>query len=123
MNYQKKWQRTRSRSGVSYGFQYPVQMRFNELMTGARQDVVCKIFGENLDTLALYANKLGKIVNTVEGTSDLYIETVTGMPQVVIDYNRAAIAQYGLNIQDINRIVNTALQDKAPVSYTKAKTI
>ncbi|MFV8352982.1 CusA/CzcA family heavy metal efflux RND transporter [Flavobacterium sp. XS2P14] len=94
--------------GVSYGFQYPVQMRFNELMTGARQDVVCKIFGENLDTLALYANKLGKIVNTVEGTSDLYIESVTGMPQVVIDYNRAAIAQYGLNIQDINRIVNTA---------------
>ena len=94
--------------GVSYGFQYPVQMRFNELMTGARQDVVCKIFGENLDTLALYANKLGKVVNTVEGTSDLYIETVTGMPQVVIDYNRAAIAQYGLNIQDINRIVNTA---------------
>lgn len=94
--------------GVSYGFQYPVQMRFNELMTGARQDVVCKIFGENLDTLALYANKLGKIVNTVEGTSDLYIETVTGMPQVVIDYNRSTIAQYGLNIEDINRIVNTA---------------
>ncbi|MFE3867797.1 CusA/CzcA family heavy metal efflux RND transporter [Flavobacterium sp. LS2P90] len=94
--------------GVSYGFQYPVQMRFNELMTGARQDVVCKIFGENLDTLALYANKMGKIVNTVEGTSDLYIETVTGMPQIVIEYNRVAIAQYGLNIQDINRIVNTA---------------
>lgn len=94
--------------GVSYGFQFPVQMRFNELMTGARQDVVCKIFGENLDTLALYANKLGKIVNTVEGTSDLYIETVTGMPQVVIDYNRASIAQYGLNIEDINRIINTA---------------
>ncbi|TPG44109.1 CusA/CzcA family heavy metal efflux RND transporter [Flavobacterium pectinovorum] len=94
--------------GVSYGFQYPVQMRFNELMTGARQDVVCKIYGENLDTLALYANKLGKVVNTVEGTSDLYVETVTGMPQVVIDYNRAAIAQYNLNIEDINRIVNTA---------------
>jgi cobalt-zinc-cadmium resistance protein CzcA len=94
--------------GVSYGFQYPVQMRFNELMTGARQDVVCKIYGENLDTLALYATKLGKIVNTVEGTSDLYVETVTGMPQIVIDYNRPAIAQYNLNIEDINRIVNTA---------------
>ncbi|MFV8326912.1 CusA/CzcA family heavy metal efflux RND transporter [Flavobacterium sp. ZS1P14] len=94
--------------GVSYGFQYPVQMRFNELMTGARQDVVCKIFGENLDTLALYANKLGKVINTVEGTSDLYVETVTGMPQIVINYNRATIAQYGLNIEDINRIVNTA---------------
>ncbi|MFV5695785.1 CusA/CzcA family heavy metal efflux RND transporter [Flavobacterium sp. LB3P122] len=94
--------------GVSYGFQYPVQMRFNELMTGARQDVVCKIFGENLDTLALYASKLGKVINTVEGTSDLYVETVTGMPQIVINYNRATIAQYGLNIEDINRIVNTA---------------
>ena len=94
--------------GVSFGFQYPVQMRFNELMTGARQDVVCKIFGENLDTLALFANKLGKIVNTVEGTSDLYVESVTGMPQIVIDYNRPAIAQYNLNIEDINRIVNTA---------------
>jgi cobalt-zinc-cadmium resistance protein CzcA len=94
--------------GVSFGFQYPVQMRFNELMTGARQDVVCKIFGENLDTLALYANRLGKIVNTVEGTSDLYVESVTGMPQIVIDYNRPAIAQYNLNIEDINRIVNTA---------------
>ncbi len=94
--------------GVSYGFQYPVQMRFNELMTGARQDVVCKIFGENLDTLALYANKLGKIVNTVNGTSALYVEKVTGMPQIVINYNRPAIAQYNLNIEDINRIVNTA---------------
>jgi cobalt-zinc-cadmium resistance protein CzcA len=94
--------------GVSFGFQYPIQMRFNELMTGARQDVVCKIFGENLDTLALYANKLGKIVNTVEGTSDLYVETITGMPQIVIDYNRSAIAQYGLNIEDINTVVNTA---------------
>ncbi|EKT3964141.1 CusA/CzcA family heavy metal efflux RND transporter [Flavobacterium psychrophilum] len=94
--------------GVSYSFQYPVQMRFNELMTGARQDVVCKIFGENLDTLALYANKLGKIVNTVNGTSALYVEKVTGMPQIVINYNRPAIAQYNLNIEDINRIVNTA---------------
>jgi heavy metal efflux system protein len=94
--------------GVTFGFQYPVQMRFNELMTGARQDVVCKIFGENLDTLALYADKLGKIVNSVKGTSDLYIETVTGMPQVVINYNRPVIAQYNLNIEDINRIVNTA---------------
>ena len=94
--------------GVSYGFQYPVQMRFNELMTGSRQDVVCKIFGENLDTLALYANKMGEIVKTVEGTSDLYVETVTGIPQVVIEYNRSLLAQYGLNIEEINRIVNTA---------------
>ncbi|HNP32925.1 MAG TPA: CusA/CzcA family heavy metal efflux RND transporter [Flavobacterium sp.] len=94
--------------GITAGFQYPVQMRFNELMTGARQDVVCKIFGENLDTLAVYAQKLGKVVNTVEGTQNLFIEPVTGMPQVVIDYNRNTIAQYHLSIDDINKVVNTA---------------
>ena len=94
--------------GVTFGFQYPVQMRFNELMSGARQDVVCKIFGEDLDTLAMYANKVGGVVNTVKGSSGLYVEAVTGMPQIVIQYNRAAIAQYGLNISDINKVVNTA---------------
>lgn len=94
--------------GITTGFQFPVQMRFNELMTGARQDVVLKIFGENLDTLALYADKLGRIVNGVKGSQDLYVEPVTGMPQIVITYNRAAIAQYNLNIADINRVINTA---------------
>lgn len=94
--------------GVSIGFQFPVQMRFNELMTGARQDVVCKIFGENLDTLAYYARKLGDIIGTVEGSTALYVESVTGMPQVVIKYSRDAMVAYGLNIRDINNTVNAA---------------
>jgi cobalt-zinc-cadmium resistance protein CzcA len=94
--------------GVTFGFQYPVQMRFNELISGARQDVVCKIFGEDLDSLTLYANSLGNIVSKIKGASDVYVETVTGMPQIVVNYNRAAMSQYGLNIEDINRTVNTA---------------
>ncbi|HXB42951.1 MAG TPA: CusA/CzcA family heavy metal efflux RND transporter, partial [Puia sp.] len=94
--------------GVTFGFQYPVQMRFNELISGARQDVVCKIFGEDLDSLAMYANMLGSIAGKVNGASDIYIEKVTGMPQIVVNYNRDAMAQYGLNIEDINRSVNTA---------------
>ncbi len=94
--------------GLTTGFQFPVQMRFNELMTGARQDVVCKIFGENLDTLAYYANQLGGIISTVDGAKDLYVEPVTGVPQIVINYNREAIARYGLNISEINRTVNAA---------------
>lgn len=94
--------------GVTFGFQYPVAMRFNELISGARQDVVCKIFGENLDTLAYFANKLGSISNTVQGSSGLYVEAVTGMPQIVIQYNRPVIAQYGLNISDVNRTMNAA---------------
>ncbi|WP_149243112.1 CusA/CzcA family heavy metal efflux RND transporter [Dyadobacter sp. 32] len=95
--------------GITAGFQFPVQMRFNELMTGARQDVVCKIFGENLDTLALYARKLGVMVNQVEGTKNLYVEAVSGMPQITIRYNRNALAQYGLDISAVNKTVNTAL--------------
>ena len=94
--------------GITTGFQYPVQMRFNELMTGARQDVVCKIFGENMDTLAAYAVKLGHIVQSVQGTQNLYIEPVTGIQQVVITYNRALVAQYKLNIEDVNKVVNMA---------------
>ena len=94
--------------GITAGFQYPVQMRFNELMTGARQDVVCKIFGENLDTLALYANILGKKIAKIDGVHDLFIEPVTGMPQVIIEYNRAIIAQYNLTISDVNQVINTA---------------
>ena len=94
--------------GITTGFQFPVQMRFNELMTGARQDVVLKIFGEDLDTLALYAERLGKIVNSVQGSQNLFIEPVTGMPQILIEYNRATIAQYNLNISDINKVLNTA---------------
>jgi cobalt-zinc-cadmium resistance protein CzcA len=94
--------------GVNFGFQYPVVMRFNELISGAKQDVVCKIFGDNLDTLASYAERLGKICKTVEGASSVYVESVSGIPQIRVNYNRKKIAQYGLNIKDVNRTIKTA---------------
>ncbi|MBS1637170.1 MAG: CusA/CzcA family heavy metal efflux RND transporter [Bacteroidetes bacterium] len=94
--------------GITPGFQFPVQMRFNELMTGGRQDVVCKIFGENLDTLSKYAAKLGGIVKSVEGATDLYVETATGLPQIVVDYKRPVLAQYGLSVEDVNAVLQAA---------------
>ena len=99
--------------GVTYSFQYPVAMRFNELMTGARQDVVCKIFGENLDTLKVYAEKLGQISKKIEGAQNIYVEPVSGMPQIVINYKREAMSQFGLNVSDVNNIVNTAFAGQA----------
>lgn len=99
--------------GISAGFQFPVQMRFNELMTGARQDVVCKIYGDDLDSLASLAARLGSICEHIEGAKDIYVEKVTGMPQVVINYNRNIIAQYGLNVTMINDIVNMAFAGKS----------
>ena len=94
--------------GATYSFQYPVQMRFNELMTGAKQDVVCKIFGENLDTLSKYSKLLGDVAKKIDGAENIYVEPIDGLPQLIIRYKRNIIAQYGLNISDINRVVNTA---------------
>ena len=94
--------------GVTYSFQYPVAMRFNELMTGARQDVVCKIYGENLDTLKVYAEKLGAISKKINGAQNIYVEPISGMPQIVISYKREALSQFGLNVEDVNNIINTA---------------
>jgi cobalt-zinc-cadmium resistance protein CzcA len=98
--------------GVTYSFQYPVAMRFNELMTGARQDIVCKIFGENLDTLSYYANQIGNLINKLEGTQNIYVEPISGMPQIIIKINREAIANYGLKISDVNNAINTAFAGK-----------
>lgn len=94
--------------GTTFSFQYPVNMRFNELMTGARQDVVCKIFGENLDSLKIYAEQLGEISKKIQGAENIYVEPISGTPQIIISYNRVAMAHYGVNISDVNRIVNTA---------------
>lgn len=94
--------------GVTTGFQFPVQMRFNELMTGARQDVVCKVFGDDLDSLATVAAMLGDKITKIEGAKDLYVETVTGIPQWVITYNRPAIARFGASISDINATIESA---------------
>jgi cobalt-zinc-cadmium resistance protein CzcA len=105
---EKMAERVASVPGVTTGFQYPVQMRFNELMTGARQDVVCKIFGDDLDSLARYAAAIGEVIGTVDGAKDLFVETVTGIPQLVISYNREAIARYGASITDVNRSVQAA---------------
>ena len=92
--------------GVSFGFQQPIQMRFNELMTGAKQDVVVKIYGEEFNDLSNYAQKVGGIAKSIEGVQDVYVEEMTGLPQMIIKYNREAIAKYQVNIEEINRAIN-----------------
>lgn len=94
--------------GVTYGFQQPIQMRFNELISGVKQDVAIKIFGEDLDVLTDLSKEVGKIVRSVEGARDIYVEEVTGLPQIVVNINRDEVAKYGMNIEDINQVINTA---------------
>jgi len=94
--------------GVNYEFSQPLALRFNELMTGVRQDVAIKLFGEDLDVLANYAQKMAVIIGTVEGVADLKTEATKGLPQMTVNYEREKLAQYGLNIQELNTIVRTA---------------
>lgn len=99
--------------GVLFGFQQPIQMRFNELISGVRQDVAVKIFGEDLGVLAALAGQVGKISSTVDGVKDLYVEQIDGLPQIVIDINRDEVAKYGLDIETVNQTVNTAFAGQA----------
>ncbi len=94
--------------GVFFESSQPIQMRFNELMTGVRQDVAVKIFGENIDTLAALAPQVVKLVQTVEGATDPQMEQTTGLPQITITYDRARLATYGMSIADVNHTISTA---------------
>ena len=97
---------------ATFSFQQPIQMRFNELLTGAKQDVVLKIYGEDLDVLSDLASDVGKKIKSVEGVEDLYVEEITGLPQISIQFDRDKIAQYGMNVEDVNSAIETGFAGK-----------
>ncbi|WP_333802254.1 CusA/CzcA family heavy metal efflux RND transporter, partial [Sphingobacterium multivorum] len=99
--------------GVFFEKNQPIQMRFNELMTGIRQDVAVKIFGENIDSLAAYANVVAAQIQSVQGATSPQVERVSGLPQINIVYDRTRIANYGLTIQDVNDVVSTAFAGRS----------
>lgn len=94
--------------GYEYEFTQPIEMRFNELMTGVREDIAIKVFGEDLDVLADKANEISSIISDIEGIGDMRVEATTGLPQITVSYNRDKLARYGLNIADVNRLIETA---------------
>lgn len=98
--------------GVNYQFTQPIEMRFNELMTGVREDIAIKIYGDDLEVLAQKAKALAGIIQNVDGIGDLKVEATRGLPQMTIDYDREKLAQYGLNIEDLNTVVETAFAGK-----------
>jgi cobalt-zinc-cadmium resistance protein CzcA len=95
-------------AGVKFEFQQPIQMRFNELMSGTKQDVAVKIFGDDLNTLAGEAAQVEKLIQNINGVQDINVEKVTGLAQIQITYNRNRLAQYGLSIEDVNRVLRAA---------------
>ena len=99
--------------GVFFEKNQPIQMRFNELMTGIRQDVAVKIFGEDLDSLSVYANKVSGVIQGVDGVTVPQVERVSGLPQINVEYDRTRLANYGINVEDVNNVVSTAFAGKS----------
>lgn len=98
---------------ASFEFTQPIQLRFNELMTGVKTDVAVKIYGEDLDELFDRANEAASLISGIPGASDIKVEQITGLPQYVIRYDRARIARYGINISDLNDLVRTSFAGKS----------
>src|SRR5690606_25284248 len=93
---------------VNFEFSQPIEMRFNELISGVREDVAIKLYGEDLQVLADKAAEMGRIISSVRGVGDMMVEATTGMPQMTIIYERDKLAQYGLNVNDISKVIETS---------------
>ena len=94
--------------GAEFNFSQPIQLRFNELMTGAKADIAIKLYGEDMDELYARAKECASYIEKVPGASDVIVEQAIGLPQLVVKYNRTKIARYGININDLNTIIRTA---------------
>lgn len=98
--------------GVNYEFSQPIEMRFNELLTGVREDLAIKIYGENLNVLAEKAKEVQSLIGKIKGVADMRVEATKGLPQITIDYNRTQLAKYGVSITDINTMIETSFSGK-----------
>ena len=108
--------------GANIEISQPIQMRFNELMTGSRSDIAIKIFGDDLEILDTKAKELIAKVNNIEGIGDLKADKVTGLPQITVKYDYNKIALYGLNITDINQIIRSSFAgESAGKIYEESK--
>ncbi|WP_289658730.1 efflux RND transporter permease subunit [Flavobacterium panacagri] len=108
--------------GANIEISQPIQMRFNELMTGSRSDIAIKIFGDDLEILDAKATELISKIKGIDGIGDLKADKVTGLPQITVKYDYDKIALYGLNISDINQIIRSSFAgESAGKIYDESK--
>ncbi|OBX26143.1 cobalt-zinc-cadmium resistance protein CzcA [Gelidibacter algens] len=108
--------------GVNFVFTQPVELRFNELLTGVREDVAIKLYGEDLGVLAEKIEEIAAVIRTVPGAADLNVEATSGLPQMTVVYNRAKMAQYGVTVDKLNDYVSAAFAgEKAGVIFEGEK--
>ena len=93
--------------GVNTEFSQPIQLRFNELISGVKSDVAIKIFGEDIEMLVSKGEETLKLIQGIEGVTDAKAERVSGLPQITVRYNKDKLALYGLNVGDLNKVIRT----------------
>jgi cobalt-zinc-cadmium resistance protein CzcA len=98
--------------GQSYGFSQPIELRFNELISGVKADLAVKIFGEDLGTLNRLAGQIRNVMTAVPGAADVNAEQVSGLPSLEMEIDRQAIARYAVNVSDVLNLIETAIGGK-----------
>jgi cobalt-zinc-cadmium resistance protein CzcA len=106
-------QRVAQVPGNKYEFTQPIQMRFNELIAGVRTDVAVKVFGDDVEILQRTGQRIAELLQRVPGAADVRLEQVTGLPILTIEMNRATMARYGLNVADVQEVVEIAIGGKS----------
>jgi heavy metal efflux system protein len=97
---------------AAFSFSQPIELRVSELISGVRSDIAIKLFGDDLGTLKKMADRIGAVVSKVPGAEDVKVEATSGLPQLQIKPDRAAIARYGINVEDVNSLVESIVAGK-----------
>ncbi len=95
-----------------FSFSQPIELRVSELISGVRSDVAIKLFGDDLETLKRQGDQIAKVVGEIRGAEDVKVEQIAGLPQLQIKPDRAAIARYGINVEDVNNLVESVVAGK-----------
>jgi heavy metal efflux system protein len=103
--------------GISFGFSQPIQCRIDELVAGTRAQLIVKLFGEDLDVLQGKSSEIAKVLGSVRGGTDLNTEKVSGQPYLTITVDRGKIARYGLNISDVQKVIEIAVAGKSASTF------
>jgi cobalt-zinc-cadmium resistance protein CzcA len=100
-------------AGITFGFSQPIQCRIDELLAGTRAQLILKLFGEDIGVLSEKSAEIAKVLSTIKGGTDLAAEKVTGQPYLTVNIDRSKIARYGLNISDVQKVIEIAVAGKA----------
>jgi len=104
-------------AGISFGFSQPIQCRIDELVAGTRAQLILKLFGEDIDVLNNKSAEIAKVLSSIKGGTDLSTEKVSGQPYLTVNIDRAIIARYGLNISDVQNVIEIAVAGKSASKF------